>query len=454
MKRIVLALLLSMGASCRPAAPSHIVLISIDSLRADHLGAYGYERNTSPHIDALAGQGALFERAVSSTSWTLPAHVALFTGLADGIHGVQRANLALGPGLPTLAERLQAAGYHTAAIVSGPFFAPEFGLDRGFDEYLNCMSYLDDQFQPRSGRPLNPHRASHYDVTGPCVVRRARAWLSRNRDRRGFLFVHFWDVHYDYNPPAGYAERFDPDYAGRLDGRNFRWNPAIRPDMDPRDLEHLIALYDGEIAATDAHVGELLATLDELDVARSTLVVLTSDHGDAFFEHGEKGHQKDLHRESVSIPLMLRGPGVPVALRHPGPAHITDIGPTILDLAGAEAPGLGEGKSLVPAFGDPSALRERWLLSELDTTSRHHVALESLDRKVVRDLREGTTRAYDLGEDPGEAHAVPPSLDLIEVLEARMGQVGERARSAPPPVRAKKVAPETKARLRALGYLE
>ena len=449
-----LGLALWIGVSCRAPTVRYVVLISIDSLRADHLGVYGYPRNTSPHIDALARDGALFEHAISSTSWTLPAHAALFTGLPDGVHGVERAHLALGPGLPTLAERLRDSGYETVGVASGPFLAPHFGLDRGFDEYLNCMSYLDDDFEPRSERRLDFHETSHRDVTGPCVVRKALAWLARSRDRHGFLFVHFWDVHYDYAPPPGYAERFDPDYGGTLDVSNFVMNTAIRPGMDARDFAHLIALYDGEIAATDEHVGELLSGLEALGIADSTLVVLTSDHGDAFFEHGAKGHRKDLHRESVSIPLVLRGPGIPAGLRHPGPAHITDVGPTILDLAGADVPELGEGRTLVPALGDPSYLRDRWLLSELDTVRRQQVALESLQWKVIRDLREGTTRAYDLVADPGEVRPLRPNDGLLELLESHVERIERSARSAPDPVRARELAPETAERLRSLGYIE
>lgn len=454
MQRPWLAFLLPLLCGCGASAPTHVVLISIDSLRADHLGVYGYERDTSPHIDALAREGTLFERAVSSTSWTLPAHAALFTALADGIHGVQRADLALGPELPTLAERLRDAGYATAAVVSGPFLDPRFGLQRGFDEYLNCMSFLDDRFQTRSGAPLNLHRAGHADVTGPCVARRARAWLSRLRGRPGFLFLHFWDVHYDYIPPDGYAERFDPHYAGAVDARRFARNPAIHPDMAPRDLEHVIALYDGEVAATDERVGEVLRALDDLGLARATLVVLTSDHGDAFFEHGQKGHQKDLHRESIAIPLVLRGPGVPAGLRVPGPAHITDIGPTILDLLGLGAPPLGDAVSLVPAFVDPDVLADRWVLSELNTTSREYVALESLDRKLIRDLRADATLAYDLAQDPGEARPISPSAEMVSRLDARIAGIQARAGAAAPAVRARKLPAEMLERLRVLGYVE
>jgi arylsulfatase len=454
MRSRTLLLLILAAAGCGAPAPEHIVLVSIDSLRADHLGAYGYPRDTSPHIDALARQGVLFERALSSTSWTLPAHAALFTGVSDGVHGVQRADQALGSGLPTLAERLREAGYATGAVVSGPFLDPKFGLHRGFDEYLNCMSFLDDDFRPRSGPRFNLHLASHRDVTGPCVVRQARTWLLRNRARRGFLFLHFFDVHYDYAPPPGYAERFDPDYAGGLDATRFAHNPAIHPDMGRRDLEHLIALYDGEIRATDAHLGEVLTALDELGLAETTLVVVTADHGDAFFEHGVKGHQKDLHRETLAIPLVLRGPGVPAGVRRLGPAHITDVAPTILDLAGADEPPLGDGLTLRPAFADPATLRDRWVLSELNTRARDRVALESLYRKVIRDRRAETTLAYDLARDPGEREPLPANGDLIERLDAHVARVNERTREVPPAGKARELSPEMRERLRALGYAE
>jgi arylsulfatase A-like enzyme len=450
-----LAAIAVLAAACPgPRRASHVLLISVDSLRPDHLGSYGYPRPTSPRIDELARQGTLFERALSSTSWTLPAHAALFTGLADSLHGVARDSLALSPALPTLATALRQAGFATGAVVSGPYLHPRYGLANGFDDYLNCMGFLDDAFQPRPGPRLNIHLDSHADTTTPCVVDRARDWLRAHAAGPAFLFLHFWDVHYDYQPPRGYAERFDPDYAGGLDASQYEFNPAVHKDMLPRDLQHLLALYDGEVAYTDEGIGALLDLLRELGIAERTLVVLVADHGEAFFEHGRKGHQKDLHGEVVRIPLILRGPGVPRGLRHPGPAHITDVAPTILALQGVAWPAagpVGQGMSLTPALRDPRALAGRWLLSEL--RSSHLVALESLELKLVKNLSSGKRVAYDLRTDAGEQRALPASGAGLAELEDRLARL-ERLAAGRSGARPDPAAPELLERLRALGYVK
>lgn len=445
----------ALAAACAGRRPAtHVVLISVDSLRADHLGSYGYAKPTSPRIDQLASQGTLFERALSSTSWTLPAHAALLTGLADSLHGVVNDSLALSPALPTLATALQRAGFATGAVVSGPYLHPRYGLARGFDDYLNCMGFLDDAFQPLPGPRSNIHLDSHGDTTTPCVVGKAREWLQRHRGGPAFLFLHFWDVHYDYRPPRGYAEHFDPGYAGRLDASKYEFNPAIHKNMAPRDLEWLVALYDGEIAYTDEGVGAVLDLLRELAIADRTLVALVADHGEAFFEHGEKGHQKDLHGEVVRIPLILRGPGVPVGLRHPGPAHITDVAPTILELLGVAWPSSGrrgEGIGLGAAFRDARALSGRWLLSELYHPSEQ-VALESLEFKLVRNIATNELVAYDLRRDRAEQRPLPPSGPGVAELADRLEEIrrfGTRHRAPRP----EPAPPELQERLRALGYV-
>ncbi len=457
MRRLpALLTVLLLTAGCSDGGPAtHVVLVSIDSLRADHLGAYGYAKPTSPQIDALAREGTLVEQAVSSTSWTLPAHAALFTGLVDDLHKVTDPGRSLAPGVPTLAGRLADAGFATGAVVSGPFLLPRFGLARGFDDYLNCMSFLDDRFESRG--VVDFHRASHADRTGACVVRRAAEWLRAHRDGPAFLFLHFWDVHYDYAPPPDQVARFDPDYAGGLDASDFARNPAIAPGMSPRDLEHLVALYDAGIADTDARLGEVLALLAELGLDERTLVIVTSDHGDAFFEHGEKGHQKDLHAEVLRIPLVLRGPGVPRGLRLAGPAHITDVAPTVLELLGLPAvdlTGVGVGRSLVPAFADPELLAQREVYALLRSSGRHAASLEGRSHKVMVDRIAGSVRAYDVRADPAETDPLERSREHLLRLQARVRALRERARQLPEPGSLAAPDPAVEERLRELGYVE
>ena len=226
--------------------------------------------------------------------------------------------------------------------------------------------------------------------------------------------------------------------------------------MDPRDLERVVALYDAEIADTDAKLGQVLDLLDELGLGGRALVVVTADHGEAFFEHGEKGHQKDLHAEALRIPLLLRGPGVPAGLRLPGPAQLTDVAPTLLDLLGLPPGpgGPGAGRSLVPALSDPGLLEDREVYALLRSGGRHVASLEGLTHKVIRDRARGKVTAYDLRRDPGEHSPLVFPIEHARRLDEHVRAVRERAARLPPPAPLPVPDPAVEQELRALGYLE
>ena len=392
-----LALLLlglgSLGACSDPEAPApqpNVLLISIDSLRADHLGSYGYGRNTSPAIDGLAAEGVLFEQTMSSTSWTLPSHASLFTGLPIAGHGCDSKRTKLRPAAETLAERLQSAGYRTAGFWSGPYLHPVFGLGQGFDEYVNCASfgYFEDQV-PGGQRKAN--QQSHEDITNPKLTREVLGWLDRRHaesDPKPFLlFVHMWDVHYDFFPPAPYDVMFTGDYAGTADGTSMRKLPG--QELDQADKDHTRALYDGEIAWTDFHVGKILKRLEAQGLKDNTLVILTADHGEEFWERGNFGHRKNLFEESVRIPLILRyPPSVPEGIRVKSMTSIVDVLPTVLEVLGLQASWDAEGlqgSSLVPAWRGQAAAPERWIFAELKRPrpGDSRVALRKGDWKLL-----------------------------------------------------------------------
>ena len=206
--------LAALAACARTPAGPNVVLVSIDSLRADHAGCYGYARKTTPVLDRLAGEGVLCEQHISSSSWTLPAHAALFTSLPDGLHGCTDTNFALAAGARTLARRFQEAGYRTAGFYCGPYLHPAFGLAQGFDSYEDCSSYpgMMARVAEASGREeARINRASHADVTGERVDRALERWFSERGEGPFFLFVHLWDVHFDYIPPPPFDRAFDPD---------------------------------------------------------------------------------------------------------------------------------------------------------------------------------------------------------------------------------------------------
>ncbi len=387
---IALALLAGWPSGCGgPAAPSgpyNILLISIDTLRSDHLGCYGYERETSPNIDALAADGVLFENAISACCWTLPSHVTMLTGLYPSFHGVQDEGVQLGESVPTLAEALGQKGYRTLAVVSHVYVSSRFGLDKGFETFDGTLL---------KGAKTEPPAEK--------VIDRALELLESEDTRPYFAFVHLYDPHWDYAPPAPFDTRFtDPHYSGSIDGT---LHSMIRyvggPDQMPRrELEHIIALYDGEIAYVDQQIDRLLDSLREAGRLQDTLVIITSDHGEEFQEHRRLGHQKSLFGEVVQVPLIVAGdhPALQKATRRTDLVSLVDLAPTILEIAGAG--------SIPRSPGRP-------LLTERSPADRN-VFAESVrygfEMRAVRDLRfklihyrEGDRKHfYDLDRDPHE----------------------------------------------------
>lgn len=322
-------------AARSPAPPAtglrpNILLISIDSLRADHVAAYGYARETSPAIDALAQQGVRFVNAVAPTSWTLPSHMTMLTAMPQQQHQVYKDGRRLSSGVDTLTEKLSRAGYATSAFVSGPYLRAEYGFHQGFDSYDDYSA-------------LTLVNQAHSAVTSPDLLNAARRrlddWAAGGRDRPFFIFLHMWDVHFDYVPPSPYDQMFDPGYRGPIDGRDVFLSDAVNREMDRADLDHLIALYDGEIRFTDHHIGLLVAHLETLRALDDTIVVVTADHGEGFFEHGGKGHRSALYDEQVRVPLVMRYPAkIPGARVVPEQVRLLDLMPTLLSLAGIPLP--------------------------------------------------------------------------------------------------------------------
>ena len=382
----VLIIVMGYGATSKQARPDKpdIILISVDSLRPDHLGCYGYPKPTSPTIDKLAAGGVRFENAISTTSWTLPAHAALFTGLYDSAHGLVDNGLRLADAHVTLAEVLSQAGYQTAGFFGGPYLHPTFGLGQGFDTYQSCMTTLPDEASYKAVRfeSRNPHGVAHVDITGPRTLKEFKQWLAKADDRPMFVFLHFWDVHYDYIPPKKYIEMFDPDYKGTIGSQNFMWNKAIHPYMAPRDLEHVKALYDGEIRFTDDVLGEILAELKRSRRSHEPLIVFTADHGEEFFEHGGKGHQRTLFDELVKVPLIFSWPGyLRKGVVPSQQVRLIDVMPTILALAGVKLETEVQGRDIS-------------MLLEGDSLPEQSALCEILvDRRKVRAVRTSQMKA-------------------------------------------------------------
>jgi arylsulfatase A-like enzyme len=441
----------------------NIILISVDTLRPDHLGCYGYHRNTSPRIDQLATEGALFENAISSTSWTLPAHCAMFTGLADTVHGCLDMDRRLDDSRTTLAERFKAVGYATVGFFSGPALHPIFGVSQGFDKYVDCTSFSELTLRvATAGQSLDGGvvgAAAHADITNPRVYEEVQKWLKENVRRPFFMFIHMWDVHSDFIPPPPYDRKFDPDYAGSVTGENFIIDPSINPKMPQRDLEHIIALYDGEIAWTDEHIGKILDDLERLELRDSTVVMLLADHGEEFFEHGRKGHRKTLYDEVIRIPLIVCYPGrVPAGQRFQQQARMIDVVPTLLELVGMPAPTDVMGQSLVPLFSGRRLPDDPLAVSELFSVGRELRSFRRPDRKMIYNEQTRAALLYNLAADPGEAAPLPDAAGPIAQLMSDDAQRARRwlddFRSRLPASTAVPVLPDkVRRQLESLGYV-
>ncbi|MFQ5669053.1 MAG: sulfatase [Acidobacteriota bacterium] len=496
-RAVLLALLAASPLGCRtsPPAPSFI-LISVDTLRADQVGCYGARRDITPRLDRLSRQGTFFKTVVSTSSWTLPAHMSMLTGQLASIHGVNRDSVALDPERPFLPEILHDAGYDTAGFVSGPFVDARYGFSRGFDTYRNFWGAEEQVLEKgklREGpggvlRRLHQQaiRASHQDHTGPEVTAAATRWLANHRGHPFFLFIHLWEPHYDYIPPPPFDRRFiPPGYTGSLPINDYVYNPRINPRMAPEDLAYVISQYDGEIAFTDFLIGKILDQVEALGLAGGTLLMVTSDHGEEFFEHGRKGHRKTLYDESLRVPLVVRGPGV--AARPEGidtQVSLIDLAPTLLGATGLPRPGDMMGENLWPllergqrpvdpggAAGDlpappPGAMMRPapFAVSSLEGAPRPGgpcsiFSLRTPRWKAIFTCADGV-EVYDLARDPGEQRPGLPraaggAADILRQARTIRASLHELARTLPRQGRDRVILDQAlKKRLRALGYLK
>ncbi len=399
-----MAALLAASALCscgEEPRPPNIAFIGLDTVRADHLGCYGYERETSPAIDRLASEGTLFEYAVSHAPWTLPSFASAFTSLYPSQHGAGFLKSAMGLGFPTMATILAENGYSTGAIVNTAALNPVFGIDRGFAHY--------------DVEPITAGRAA--DGT----TRAALEWIDGQGDRPFFIFVHYYDPHLPYSPPAPYDTLFDPGYGGPL---GCRFDPEFLPTdrmngfermnaLPERDRTHIVALYDGEIAFADKAIGDLIQGLDDRNLGDNTLIVFMSDHGEELFDHGGFAHGHTLYDELLRVPLIFRLPGrIPAGRRVPGMVRLVDIMPTVLSLAGIETSADMEGRDLGPLFGGassaapprPGALLGDEAFSEALLYGPERKSVAAFPYKLIRHMGSGAEMLFDLAEDPGEKH--------------------------------------------------
>ena len=351
------------------AQPFDVLLISLDTVRADALTFVDPE--AAPNLARLARSGTIFTQAVSGSSWTLPAHAQLFTGQPPSLHRVETDDVSIDEHTPTVPTVLREHGWATQGYWTGWYLADAYGFARGFDTYANAMSdgpllmrrfdeSLDEGTDAGWAVHAERERKNHEDVTSEHVARMVGEGLAATpADQPAFVFAHMFDPHYDYVPPGEWATKFDPGYTGTMDGRNFGHNPRVYNEqtgqrtISDRDLQHITALYRGEIGWTDQSIGTLLRHFEEAGRLDNTLIIVTSDHGEEFFEHGNRGHKLTLFDEVVRVPLLVV---LPKALRGSQPltvdaqVSLSDVMPTILEVTGLAQPASVFGRSLLPAL--------------------------------------------------------------------------------------------------------
>jgi len=364
------------------------LMIVVAALRADRLHCYGWPQTTSPHVDQLADEGALFERAISTCSWTVPSLASVFTGTYVSTHGMSRSRIPGRLSLPTMAEQFRQAGLRTAAVSSNSAVIPKAGFGAGFQEFVH---------------PYNFELLETGDPPAGWVTDRAIELLRGLDGQRFFLYLHYMDSHNPYEPPPEW-KRFGDEEAQR---------------------------YLGEIAYCDSEIGRLLAELDALGHADDTLVVFLADHGEQLQERGHFGHAESLHREEVHVPLILRLPGrVPAGKRVGSQVRTIDVYPTVAEVLGLSALGHLEGESLLPLLeGDAPAL-PRVAVSEL--YAQHvtragwkgsSISYDDGRYKLVLHLEDQKAFLYDVRRDPDErTNLAAEQPDLVAAMQQKVRQ--------------------------------
>jgi arylsulfatase A-like enzyme len=434
-----------------PAAKYNLLLISIDTLRADHLKCYGYDKDTSPCLDQLAKEGVLFEDLTAAAPWTIPSHMSMFTSLYPSVHGVQSISSRLGKGIPTLAQCLAQSGYVTAAFVTGPVLNHSFGFNRGFQSYDDHTVVV-----PFNYAGMRKNELEHA-VTNPAITSLATQWLQKHSQEKFFLFLHYWDCHNDYIAPPPFDKKFDPRYTGKEDGRGLVWRQGdITAHGSIMDVAHLAALYDGGIAYTDEHVGKILNLLQELGLSEKTLVIVLSDHGEGFLEHRRLLHGNSLYEELLHVPLIMRLPGVvPAGKRIAGNVSHVDLMPTVLALLGLAGPSQMQGIDLSPVILSDKLVPERLIYSELAAYGYNLRAVRWGDWKLLG--KTGTLEGAQLERVLGNGEKVIASADLKkDCPEAALQAFAKGPASIPKANAAKTAEPDAELikQLKSLGYAQ
>ena len=377
-----------------------IILVSIDTLRADHLAVYGYERQTAPFIDSLAKSGTRFAWARSASPWTLPAHTTMLSGQLPAQHKVVDDTVSLSKDVPVLPELLQASGWNTGGFVSTLYVSRVFGFQRGFDQFEDFDLHTEK-------------RNLAGEVVAEDVIDEALDWWAEQpAGEAAFLFLHFYDVHYAYDPPAPYSTAFDR--APESDDPRYKnyFHFKKKPLTDAQ-FEHQIAQYDEALLYVDAQLRRLQDAAEK--AGRNVQWIITSDHGEEFGERGSWGHAHTLYAEQLHIPLIFSGDKIPTATVESAWASNHDIAPTIAGLAGVK--GLfSDGLDLMQYTANP--LPDRQLLGETTRFKTNRLSLTEGEYRLEWDLKKNKVELFRPIDDPKEKNDLsrlePEALKIMK----------------------------------------
>lgn len=389
---VCLAVLIAAGVAWYPRSPPplNVLLITLDTTRADRLGCYGYSLAKTPVLDRLAKRGVLFERAYAPVPLTLPSHATMMTGLYPPEHGLRNnGQAALPSGLPTLATELKAAGYDTGAFVAAFVLDHKFGLQRGFDKYDDDLSLADPT--------LHGH---HQYRDGSLVIDAALRWLRPRARKPYFCWVHLFDPHYPY---LAHEDRFGDQFSDRL--------------------------YDAELAYVDEQLGRLISTLEKSGALDNTVIVIVGDHGESLGEHGELSHSMTVYDATLRVPFLIASPGGIVAgHRVAEPVSLVDLAPTLLDQLGLKPLADASGRSLRPALrGESMPVRACYAETDEPWHAGHWSPLRALITERWKYIRSPRPELYDLIADPPELRDLASEIpDEAEKLEAELTVWEER----------------------------
>ena len=425
-----------------------VLLIVVDTLRADHLGVYGYSRPTSPNLDIWAAQGRVYERAFATGSWTLPSFGSIYTGRWSTVH---RAGVAMSKGwrgdllstgltaVPTIAEILREHGFATGAIMNNPYLDPSFGVSRGFEVY---------DYVP----------GDHQDIRrADVMVHRALELIDTWGERRFFLVLHLFDPHMVYDPPEPVRGSFSSAYQSQLSLPVTELGEFRRQELElsAEDVEFVRAAYDEEIVFVDQQLAVLRDGLASRRLLNDSLIMFMSDHGEELFEHDGFEHGHAMWQEVVHVPLVVWGPDVEAG-RERAPVSLVDIAPTILDWLGVEASTVFDGLSLWPNLSGDQPVPDRTIfLDGLIHAPPHSTVIQWPFKMIVGDDQTPLS-IVDLDRDPREQKNVIEShFEVTQNLMADLHDLNEAAPHASTLGRGEPASPSADilTRLRSLGYV-